>query len=157
MIYLATDPPEGSSTAVAANTKLSDTWTWQTNASTSLAYDLTVIGPNGFLRRFTSAGSITATQTATACYEITQGDLSLNLSNAGTAPSTFTITDNRYGVPPQTFTVAAGQTVQAAWNLASSKRWYDISVTSGTDAHFMRQFAGYVETGAAGVTDPSMA
>jgi phospholipase C len=122
-----------------------------------LAYDLTVVGPNGFLRRVASAGAVTATQGATVCYEITQGNLSLNVSNAGTTPSTFTITDNRYGVSPLTVTVAAGLTVQTAWSLASSKHWYDVSVTSGNDAHFLRQFAGYVETGAAGVTDPSMA
>jgi phospholipase C len=156
-VYSAIAPTSVKRYTVAANTKLSDTWAWQQSASVPLAYDLTVVGPNGFIRRVASAGAVTATQAVTACYEITQGNLSLNLSNAGTTPSTFTITDNRYGVSPQTVTVAAGQTVQTAWSLASSKRWYDISVTSGTDAHFLRQFAGYVETGAAGVTDPSMA
>jgi phospholipase C len=156
-VYSAIAPTSVKRYTVAANTKLSDTWAWQQSASVPLAYDLTVVGPNGFIRGVASAGVVTATQVATVCYEITQGNLSLNLSNTGTAPSTFTIADNRYGVSPQTVTVAAGQTVQTAWSLASSKRWYDISVTSGTDAHFLRQFAGYVETGAAGVTDPSMA
>ncbi|WP_232316578.1 phospholipase domain-containing protein [Candidatus Burkholderia verschuerenii] len=104
-----------------------------------------------------SAGEITAAQRVTVCYEITQGNLALNLSNDGSASSTFIITDNRYGMSPQTVTVAAGQTVQTGWDLGFSKRWYDISVTLADDAHYLRQFAGYVETGAAGVTDPSMA
>ncbi|MFM0044945.1 DUF756 domain-containing protein [Paraburkholderia sediminicola] len=156
-MYSATAPTSVKQYTVAANTILSDTWAWQKSATVPQAYDLTVLGPNGFIRRMASAGAVSATQEVTACYEITQGNLSLNLSNAGNVSSTFTIADNRYGMSPQNVTVAAGQTVQTIWNLASSKRWYDISVTSGTDAHFLRQFAGYVETGAAGVTDPSMA
>ena len=156
-VYSAVAPTSVKRYTVAADTKLSDTWAWQQSAGAPLAYDLTVVGPNGFLRRVASAGAVTATQGVTVCYEITQGNLSLNLSNAGATPSTFTITDNRYGMSRQTVTVAAGLTVQTAWSLASSKRWYDISVTSGTDAHYLRQFAGYVETGTAGVTDPSMA
>jgi phospholipase C len=110
-VYSAVAPTSVKRYTVAANTKLSDAWAWQTSTGGPLAYDLTVVGPNGFIRRVASAGAGTATQAATACYEITQGNLSLNLSNAGTAPSTFTITDNRYGVSPQTVTVAAGQTV----------------------------------------------
>ena len=155
-VYSANAPTSVKRYTVAANTKLSDTWAQQQSAGVPLVYDLTVVGPNGFIRRFASAGAVGAMPEATVCYEISQGDLSLNLSNAGAASSVFTVTDNRYGVPAQTVTVLAGKTTQLAWSLSTSKRWYDISVTSDTDAHFLRRFAGHVETGAAGITDPSM-
>lgn len=41
-------------------------------------------------------------------------------------------------------------------NLRASKRWYDVSVTSGADTTFLRRFAGHVETGATGVSDPAL-
>ncbi|MEN2471775.1 phosphocholine-specific phospholipase C [Burkholderia sp. GS2Y] len=142
---------------VAANSRLDDTWAWNTAGNGAPAYDLTVTGPNGFLRRLTSVGAVTATQSATACYEVTQGDVNFTLLNNGKSPCLFTLADNRYGVSPRQVAVAAGQSVDVLWGLAASHGWYDVSVTSSTDAAFLRRFAGHVETGSPGVTDPAMA
>lgn len=142
---------------VDARTRLSDNWGFAAAAAGAAAYDITVVAPNGFVRRFSSSGSNASTREATVCYEVTQGDLEISLTNGGTSGATFTITDNRYGVAAQSVTVQAGRTVQVPWSLAASKRWYDISISCDADARFLRQFAGYVETGAPGVTDPSMA
>jgi len=38
--------------------------------------------------------------------------------------------------------------------LQASNRWYDLVITASTDAGFVRQLAGRVETGAHGWTDP---
>jgi phospholipase C len=34
--------------------------------------------------------------------------------------------------------------------------WYDITVTSGADARFMRGLSGHVENGRPGVSDPAL-
>ncbi|MCR1770796.1 Non-hemolytic phospholipase C [Burkholderia glumae] len=141
---------------VAAKSRLSDSWARQAAGAGQAVYDLTVTGPNGFLRRFVSGGSTVAQQGVSACYEVSQGDLRFTLMNGGSAPCTFSLVDNRYGAAAQHVTVAAGATVQQDWSLAASHRWYDVSVSSSVDPGFLRLFAGYVETGGAGVTDPAM-
>ena len=154
-VHSAVAPTSLKRYTIAAGSKLADVWAWADGAA-PLAYDLTVVGPNGFVRR-ASASQTPAMNEASACYEVTQGDLSLNLTNSTAAPVTFTLADNRYGMPSKSVTVAAQQTTEFAWSLAASHRWYDINVTSSADPGFLRQFTGYVETGSTGVTDPSMA
>lgn len=39
-------------------------------------------------------------------------------------------------------------------DLRAGKRWYDVTVTAEGDSGFLRRFAGHVETGEAGVSDP---
>ncbi len=41
-------------------------------------------------------------------------------------------------------------------DLRASKRWYDVSVTSDSDSTFLRRFAGHVENGEPGVSDPAI-
>jgi phospholipase C len=41
--------------------------------------------------------------------------------------------------------------------LARSSQWYDFGVTIVGAAHYLRRFAGRVETGKPGITDPAMA
>lgn len=42
-------------------------------------------------------------------------------------------------------------------DLKAGRRWYDVSVTAEGDPGFLRRFAGHVETGADGVSDPATA
>jgi phospholipase C len=155
-VYSAVAPTSARRYTVAANSKLSDTWAWPASSGTVPACDLSVVGPNGFVRRVVTSGG-PAVASATACYEVSQGGLSLSLSNTGAQLCVFTIQDKRYGAASRQVEVAPGQTVQQAWGLEASHRWYDLGVTVNTDSAFLRQFAGYVETGRPGVTDPSMA
>jgi phospholipase C len=121
----------------------------------SATHDLTVAGPNGFLRRFTGS-SAGASEEVTACYEVVQGDIYLDFVNSGRAPVSFTVTDNSYGRAPQKVEVAGGSTLRRGWSLAASHSWYDLVVTSSTDPAFKRRFAGHVETGRASVSDPTL-
>jgi phospholipase C len=38
----------------------------------------------------------------------------------------------------------------------ASRRWYDLTVTSEADPAFLRRFAGHVENGQPGVSDPAI-
>lgn len=134
-----------------AGKKISDTW----NTSHSKdVYDLTVHGPNGFLRTFKGDGKKTGPE-VTARHDKTAGRVELTLTNPGSTDCHLTVTQ-AYGGAGETFPVRAGATVKKSFDLRASKRWYDLSVTSDTDGTFLRRFAGHVETGEAGVSDPAI-
>ncbi len=153
-VYSGIAPTSVKRYTVDVNTSITDTWTWAPTSGVS--HDLTVVAPNGFLRRFAGGGLGVTQQEVTACYEVTQGDIELNLTNASAQPCTFTISDNSYGQAAQTLTVASGQTSQKLVTLAASSSWYDLIVTSSLDPSFVRRFAGHVETGKPGMSDPTL-
>jgi len=118
-------------------------------------YDLSVVGPNRFLRRFT--GNATAagrylSVTATYATAPDTGKLAVffTLANTSAAAVTFTIRANSYrGDGPWTYTVPAGGSVTDHFNaVAYSSGWYDLTVTAGSDAGWSQRFAGHLETGA---------
>ncbi|WP_328548426.1 phosphocholine-specific phospholipase C [Streptomyces platensis] len=134
-----------------AGKKISDTW----NTSYSKdVYDLSVYGPNGFLRTFKGNGKKTGPE-VTARHDKTAGRVELTLTNPGSTDCHLTVTQ-AYGGPTETYPVRAGATVKKSLDLRASKRWYDLSVTSDTDPAFLRRFAGHVETGEPGVSDPAI-
>ncbi|UQA92453.1 phosphocholine-specific phospholipase C [Streptomyces halobius] len=134
-----------------AGKTLSDTWN---SAYSKGAHDLTVFGPNGFLRTFKSPGG-TAGPEVTARHDKAGGNLKLTLTNEGSADVNLTLT-NGYGGAAETFKVKAGATVEHTLDLRASKRWYDLTVVSDTDAAFLRRLAGHVENGEPGVSDPAI-
>jgi len=128
---------------------LSDTWT-----GVAGAYDLSVYGPSGFFRKFKgSTGASAANLAVQSNYDEVGGGISLIVTNAGAASMTVTVTDQYSGATSQQV-VAPGGTFPSNWSLQASNRWYDLVITASTDAGFVRQLAGRVETGAHGWTDP---
>ncbi|WP_409060755.1 phosphocholine-specific phospholipase C [Streptomyces sp. SYP-A7185] len=135
-----------------AGKQIADTWN---TAYSKGAYDLSVFGPNGFLRVFQGPGKKAGPE-VTARHDKTTGNLRLTLKNTGTADVNLSVA-NRYGGAAQTFKVKAGGSVEHTVDLRASKRWYDVTVKSDADATFLRRFAGHVENGQAGVSDPALA
>ncbi|QTZ94806.1 phosphocholine-specific phospholipase C [Streptomyces auratus] len=134
-----------------AGKKISDTWN---TAYSKGGYDLSVYGPNGFLRTFKGDGKKTGPE-VTARHDATAGRLVLTLTNHGSTDCHLTVT-NAYGGASETYPVRAGATVKKPLDLRASKRWYDLSVTSDSDKTFLRRFAGHVENGEPGVSDPAI-
>ncbi|MFF1640522.1 phosphocholine-specific phospholipase C [Streptomyces sp. NPDC058246] len=132
-----------------AGKTVSDTWN---SAYSNGSYDLTVHGPNGFLRTFKGPGG-TAGPEVTARH--VGSDVELTFTNKGSGTVTLKVS-NGYGGKPQSFKVRAGATVKHTVDLRASKRWYDLTVTSDADAGFLRRFAGHVENGLPGVSDPAI-
>jgi len=115
---------------------------------------LSVYGTNGFFRKFAGTiGGASANLAVQTVYDDAGGGITVNVTNAGAAPTTVTVTDQYTGTTAQQV-VAPGANFSSIWNLQSSYRWYDLVVKASTDAGFLRQVAGRVETGAHGVTDP---
>ncbi|MFJ6636071.1 phosphocholine-specific phospholipase C [Streptomyces sp. NPDC091376] len=137
---------------VEAGKTLSDTWS--TSAATGNQINLTVWGPNGFLRTW-KGPTMQAGPEVTARHVVSNGNLALTLTNPGTTAVNLTVS-NAYGGTAQTFRVNPGATVSHTVNLLATGRWYDVKVVSDVDTTFLRRFAGHVETGAPGVSDPAI-
>jgi phospholipase C len=121
-------------------------------------HDLTVRGPNGFWRRL--AGARAPTLDVALVQLPARGAAELVLRNRGPQPIEVTIDmDSRYpvtGTRSRTLSVAPGATLRDPWPLAASDHWYDLSVRVDGDAAFLRRFAGKIETGQPGRTDPGI-
>ena len=115
-------------------------------------YDLTVTGPNRFLRRFQgNAGTAGAALGVTVTYATTGAPrLNVQLANGGAEAAAFTVTHNRYKFEkPQTVTVAPGKSHSAHVEVSGDNHgWYDFTVTSSLDAAWSQRFTGHVENGA---------
>jgi phospholipase C len=79
----------------------------------------------------------------------------LQLQNSGAAPADITITpNNRLLSGAQTLTLSSGASSPLKLNLATSGHWYDFTASA---SNFERRFAGRMETGQDGFSDPAMA
>ncbi|MFC8088996.1 phosphocholine-specific phospholipase C [Streptomyces sp. NPDC057301] len=132
-----------------AGKSIADTWN---SAYSNGSYDLTVHGPNGFVRYFKGSNK-TAGPEVTARHK--GDDIELTFTNKGTTSDRLKIA-NGYGGRPATVTVRPGDSVRHTVDLQGSRRWYDLTVTTDADPRFLRRFAGHVENGRPGVSDPAI-
>ena len=134
---------------------------WATVGVAAGAYDFTVHGPNGFLRRYagnlnTAASAGNANPEAGNCYDVANANVQLTLSNQGSVPCQLSVANAYATGAPHVYTLAAGAQVTDYWDVRASHGWYDLSVSSASDAQFARRFAGHVENGQASMSDPAI-
>ncbi|MFE9252722.1 phosphocholine-specific phospholipase C [Streptomyces sp. NPDC007088] len=117
-------------------------------------YDLSVTGPNRFLRRFrgdTGAGAGRFARVRSH-FDPYDGKPALWLTLTNDDPGralTFTVTSTHYRTGTWTYEVASGQSVSDYFQqVAYADGWYDFTVTVAGDAAFSQRFAGHIETGA---------
>lgn len=139
--------------AIEAGKQLNDNW-----ATTNGLYDLWVLSANGFHRHFVGNTNSKIQAEIRVCYDIANGNVYVDLMNQSATPVTFIVTPKAYfaTTTAQQLTVNAGQEQQLHWNLTDSGHWYDFEVTIKEDTNWLRRFAGRVETGEHGITDPAM-
>ena len=140
-----------------ANKSLSDVW--NTTATDAGQYDLWVYSANGYLRSF--QGNATAQSTSAfapevqICYAPCTGQIHLKVENSGSEPGQVSVAANAYRTDgPWALELAAGFTGSLNWNIEASGYWYDFTAAAST---FERRFAGRMETGHDGTSDPAMA
>ncbi|MBZ9643762.1 phosphocholine-specific phospholipase C [Streptomyces sp. PSKA30] len=132
-----------------AGKSISDTWN---SAYSGGSYDLTVHGPNGFLRVFKGPNKVAGPE-VTARHR--GDDIELTFTNRGSGTVQLKVADGYRG-RARTVRVRGGATVRQTVDLAASRRWYDLTVTSDADPAFVRRFAGHVENRRPGVSDPAI-
>ncbi len=139
---------------VGTHAEVSDTW--PIAAQNLSAYDLSVYGPNGFLRSFKGriAGNHPTNLDVRSAYDIRRNGITLTIRNLAQTTEV-RVTDAYTG---DTFkrNLKSGETLVNSWPLDSSHGWYDLTVSVESDSYFAYQFAGHVETGQDSVTDPAI-
>ncbi|BAJ31561.1 MULTISPECIES: phospholipase C, phosphocholine-specific [Kitasatospora] len=159
-------PAAGAQFLVTSANRTDGPWTYTAEAGKSLSdawntsyskgvTDLTVFGPNGFLRRFRNPGK-TAGPEVTARHDAATGNLALTFTNPAGADAVLTVA-NAYAGTPQTVTVRRGATTTTLTvDLSTCRHWYDLTVTSDQTTDFVRRLAGHVETGTPSLSDPGL-
>jgi phospholipase C len=154
-------PPR--SYTVSPNTDLSDVWKYGIfdpetyDKSRNQTYDLSVHGPNGFLRAYAGGfiqGSSANIQSAID-YDVAGGGVTLTAVNKGTTVCELRIF-NSYTSTTVTKKLMVGAVFQQFFSLDAQHGWYDFVLEVSQDRAFRQQLAGHLETGKDGLTDPAL-
>jgi phospholipase C len=121
-------------------------------------YDLSVYGPNGFVRYF--KGSVTSAAAnlvlRTRCGYEEFGSIGWSITNTSAARATVTVLDAYSGNKVSRLLLPHQSFEETDWSLREYFGWYDLVVTVSEDASFERRLAGHVETGRDSFSDPAM-
>jgi phospholipase C len=144
--------------AVSAGDRLTDAWPIS-DFSNSL-YTIRVYGPNGFFREF--LGNNNDPLLDVHCeYErngtITSGNITLAILNKMKNPVTVRIKSENYNRVSLLKNIPAAKNVTINLNLKESHNWYDFSISVDGYDTFKQRYAGRVETGKDGFSDPLIA
>lgn len=138
-------------TAAAGGT-ITDSWS---TAGTAGRYDLSVHGPNGFLRTFRGAVSAGTPEVAARHDPAHGGGLELTLTNHERLRSVITLTDAYRGGTTRLVVPPRGRLVHRL-PAGRDHRWYDVTLRHPADPRYLRRLAGHIETGDAGTSDPGI-
>jgi phospholipase C len=129
------------------------TGTWNVGSQ----YDLSVYGPNGFMRRFTGTlAAHSAVLDVRSDYgKNDHGSIALRIVNVGTSKATVVVTD-AYTGDNDLRLLAPGQMFENGNPLDRFYGWYDLVIRVIDDPTFECRLAGHVETGADSFSDPAL-
>ncbi len=121
------------------------------------AYDLWVLGPNGFHRHFAGHAVDTALR-ASLRQAPDRSAIVLTIANPGAAARRVEAQPMAYekSLAVRTLTLAPGQSATRRWSVAETFGWYDLAVRDLDDGAYLRRFAGRLETGRDSVSDPAL-
>jgi phospholipase C len=143
--------------AVAAGDRLTDSW--ELDGFEKQAYHLRVCGPNGFLREF---GGDKEDPRVEIRFEYARennfhtGDVELRVISRADRALTLHVKDHGYKSGDHAMAVEPSGERRLVIALAQSHHWYDFSLTIVGADRFLRRFAGRLETGKSGFSDPVM-
>lgn len=147
--------------AVRAGDRLS--YTWNVGAFEFEQYHLRAYGPNGFYREFRGALSEPALEVG---FDAERSDRDagkptgrgvLNLVNREPSRDVKVRISHHVGdAPGAEYSLAPKQGVRVVLDFASTHRWYDITVTVQGVEGYGRRYAGRIENGEPGLSDPAI-
>jgi phospholipase C len=140
---------------VGSGQEVTDTWPLTGNKLTG--YDLSVYGPNGFLRSFRGsvAGSDKANLDIHASTDRDGDSIILWGSNRSSQTVTVQLSDV-YSGKRWSYDLAPGEEGSRQFSLADTFGWYDFIVETEQDPTFRYEIAGHAESGQESRTDPAI-
>jgi phospholipase C len=142
---------------VSASQQLSDYWDL---SELKKGHKFSVFGPNGYLSEFSNDPSSFAANGANPeaklRYDPITGDLHLTLHNSGSAPCSLQVSNAYETGSMRHHTIMPGKSVEDRWEIASSSRWFDLSIQQNAAPGFLRRFAGHAEDGRPSTSDPAV-
>jgi phospholipase C len=121
-------------------------------------YNLSVYGPNGFVRYFNGSISSSAmVLDVVTRYNIGKGpNIEWNITNFGSTQAEVSVLDAYTGNVLTTRVLHPRATVVDKLSLDQFFGWYDLIVTAGGGPTFKYRLAGHVETGEDSFSDPAL-
>jgi phospholipase C len=121
-------------------------------------YDVSVYGPNGFLRSFAGRADGAARGLEADFKHDGMGERVLVvLRNTGGTALSATVRPIGYvAASAQTRELAPGASAEVSFDVAASARWYDLEAVTPAEPGWRRRFAGCAETGMPGLSDPAI-
>ncbi|RZU10870.1 phospholipase C [Kribbella rubisoli] len=158
-LTFSSGPDAGAQFLITSANRTDGPWTYTAEAGKTVSdswnpvysggvTDLTVHGPNGFLRTF--KGKPATGLEITARENAGTGNVDLTITSDAARKVTIA---NAYDGKKKTLSVRKGKTT---YTVTTTSRWYDVSVTTDADTTYLRRYAGHVETGAPGQSDPAI-
>lgn len=115
-------------------------------------HDLWIVGPNGYLRTFTGRAGAAILRPQLRYRPAT---MEVELTIAAAAAQDVRVRHHRYlDLAEASLSISGGDPISRRWSVDKSHGWYDLSVA--TPAQTWR-FAGRIETGRDGISDPALA
>jgi phospholipase C len=149
--------------AFAVKSSDSIEYCWPLTEFENNLYHLRVYGPNGFYREFKGSSHdpmvniFCEYQTSTINKAKLTGNIEIMMLNPTNTPQTILIADNVYKNPPiKTILQPDSGNVIIPIDLSKNFGWYDITIKIFGNDLFEKRYAGRVETGEQGFTDPYM-
>ncbi|UAY55647.1 phosphocholine-specific phospholipase C [Arachidicoccus terrestris] len=124
---------------------------WQLDLWQGASFCLQLHGPNGFFRSW--QGKKKSGIPAIRISYQKGKDLAIEMKNTVGRSLTISIKDNSYGAAARDIRLEAGALMTIAWPAEKSYGWYDFSIVH---PDFECQYAGRIEDGEPGKTDPLM-
>jgi phospholipase C len=161
-VISSTDPDGPWDYTVGPSLALTGTWSLSAAGAASAAYDYSVYGPNGFLRRFTgTAGDGASGLEVSVRHAGAAGAVELTLANSGGSTLSVSVSDSYRGAAGQsqsaaTYVLASGGSVVHTADTRPANGWYDLEVTAEVDSGYLRRLAGHVENGQPSSSDPAI-
>lgn len=145
------DPMPAWAFAVKAGDEIE--YSWPIKAFGNARYHLDLHGPNGFYRSIT--GSKNGPNMQVEIVYKSNGNMEILLTNKSKSDSyQVVISDLSYKQGHKKLSVKPGERAAQIINLQSSHAWYDVELKVAGYEDFSRRYAGRVETGKHGSTDP---
>jgi phospholipase C len=131
-------------------------YSWPVGSFEGGLYHLRLYGPNGFYRGCRGSLEDPAAEIVFLPEADGSGNAVFEIRNAGPEPLEILIEDLAYGSAPVSSNIAPAEHVRIPINLQQSHRWYDLGVSLPGPNRHSRRYAGRIETGKAGPSDPAI-